>query len=91
MNITPPGQNIPWQRVIGGKGTISLPEGSRNAVRQRELLEQEGVKFDAQGRVDFELYAWEGPESAWLNERGLLAPKSLKKAKSAKPGQPTLF
>lgn len=89
MNITPPGQGIPWQRVIGGKGTISLPEGSRRAVNQRELLEQEAINFDDKGRVDFEQFAWDGPDAGWLNERGLNTPKSLRKPKT--PEQPKLF
>lgn len=92
MNITPPGQNIPWQRVIGGKGTISLPEGSRRAVNQRELLEQESIAFDDKGRVDFERYAWDGPAADWLSEHGLNPPKSLKKPPSQPPPeQPKLF
>jgi len=50
---------VPWQRVVGAGGKISLP-GSR----QRDLLEQEGVVFDEKGRIDLDTYSWEGPASS---------------------------
>lgn len=89
LNITPPAQDIPWQRVIGAKGTISLPAGSRRAALQRDLLAGEGVLFDTQGRVDFAVCGWEGPDAAWLAENGLLPPKTLRPP--AAPSQPMLF
>jgi methylated-DNA-protein-cysteine methyltransferase related protein len=79
MNNTPAGQGIPWQRVINSKGMISLPEGSRAALEQRERLESEGVSFDEKGRVNFEVCGWDGPDESWLRERGLYPPPSLKK------------
>ncbi len=42
-------RGIPWQRVLGSGGRILLPE--RAGLRQRELLESEGVRFVG-GRVD---------------------------------------
>lgn len=49
--------DVPWQRVINSQGRISERPG---AERQRELLEQEGVQFDAKGRVDLKKYGWNG-------------------------------
>ena len=72
--------DVPWQRVINSKGTISLPKGSSAADEQRALLEMEGVAFDEQGRVNFEVAGWDGPRESWLRERGLLSPCSLKKS-----------
>jgi hypothetical protein len=69
--------SIPWQRVINSQGKISLPEGSPEAAQQRVRLEDEGVEFDRQGRVDLRRYRWTGPDDAWLRERGLLARPSL--------------
>lgn len=47
--------DVPWQRVINSKGEISERDG---AEKQRQLLEQEGVKFDAKGKIDLNIYAW---------------------------------
>jgi methylated-DNA-protein-cysteine methyltransferase-like protein len=48
--------DVPWQRVINSKGEISLRPG---AEEQRRLLEEEGVEFDARGRVDLVRFGWE--------------------------------
>ena len=54
--------DVPWQRVINAKGKISVHgDGIGNAM-QRAILEQEGVIFDANDRVDFEKFGWLGPE-----------------------------
>ena len=50
-------QDVPWWRVINSKGEISLRPGAR---QQRERLEEEGVTFDARGRVDLKKYGWQG-------------------------------
>ena len=47
--------DVPWQRVINSQGKISERSG---AQRQRELLEQEGVEFDAKDRIDLKKYGW---------------------------------
>ena len=48
-------EGLPWWRVINAQGRISPRE---NAARQRELLEGEGVVFDASGRVDLDVFLW---------------------------------
>ena len=80
MAACPP--DVPWQRVINAQGKISPRPG---ADLQRQLLEQEGIRFDERGKVNFDLYGWQGPESTWLNEHHLLAPATLGKI------QPKLF
>jgi len=89
MYANPQGKSIPWQRVINGQGKISLPEGSKEALLQRELLEGEGVAFDDKDRVNFDVCGWEGPDEAWLAENGLYAPRPLRK--KPKDGQMNLF
>lgn len=42
-------QDVPWQRVVRKDG--SLPQGPGTDGRQRNLLEEEGVRFDEKGRV----------------------------------------
>jgi methylated-DNA-protein-cysteine methyltransferase-like protein len=57
MHALPAGTRVPWQRVVNAKGMISLPGSS--AERQRERLEQEGVLFDARGRIDLDRFLWQ--------------------------------
>ena len=52
--------DVPWQRVINSKGEISERAG---AERQRQLLEQESVKFDAKGRIDLKIFGWSGSQA----------------------------
>ena len=57
MHALPAGTRIPWQRVINAQGGISLP--GKSAIRQRELLEKEGVRFNARGRIDLDAFLWQ--------------------------------
>jgi len=50
-------QGVPWQRVINRRGRISLT--GPNAALQRALLEEEGVRFDAEGSVDLTEFGWQ--------------------------------
>jgi methylated-DNA-protein-cysteine methyltransferase related protein len=50
-------QLVPWWRVINAAGRIS---NEYNAALQRELLEAEGVVFDARGYVDLGRFLWNG-------------------------------
>ena len=58
LHAVPSGDSVPWQRVINSGGGIS-PRGGEAAL-QRRLLEAEGVRFDARGRVDLARYGWDG-------------------------------
>jgi methylated-DNA-protein-cysteine methyltransferase-like protein len=49
---------VPWQRVINARGQVSLRSVPGSHWGQRRLLEQEGVPFDASGRVDLETHGW---------------------------------
>lgn len=55
-HIRPP---VPWQRVINAQGRISLGAFDGGEL-QRSLLEAEGVRFDARGRVDLKRFGWPG-------------------------------
>jgi methylated-DNA-protein-cysteine methyltransferase-like protein len=51
-------EEVPWQRVINAKGMVS-PHGYGFGTHiQRELLEEEGVRFDEEGRIDFLVFRW---------------------------------
>ena len=68
MRAIPEGSDVPWQRVINSRGTISFQPGSPGEAVQRALLEAEGVVFDEQGRVDLKVYGWAGLDPVELNE-----------------------
>jgi methylated-DNA-protein-cysteine methyltransferase related protein len=59
MAQTPEGSRVPWQRVINSQRMISARSHSDGDVRQRVLLEKEGVKFDAKGRVNLKVFQWQ--------------------------------
>ena len=58
MAATPPNQGIPWHRVINSKGEISARKDGDGDQRQRQKLLDEGVLFDANGRVNFDRFGW---------------------------------
>jgi methylated-DNA-protein-cysteine methyltransferase-like protein len=60
LQAIPEGSDVPWQRVINSRGTISFPPGSPGATLQRALLEDEGIVFDEKGRVNLRVYGWKG-------------------------------
>jgi len=49
---------LPWHRVIGGAGRISLPRG-RGFEEQKSRLAAEGVAVGRGGRIDLKRFQWE--------------------------------
>jgi methylated-DNA-protein-cysteine methyltransferase related protein len=56
---------VPWQRIISKEGGIST-----RGLAQRQLLESEGVEFDARGYVIMARFRWDGPSAEWAAEHG---------------------
>jgi methylated-DNA-protein-cysteine methyltransferase-like protein len=58
-------EDVPWQRVVNASGGCStdrlpdIPDGL-----QRAILEGEGVRFEANGRIDLDRYRWQPPPMA---------------------------
>ena len=50
-------RRVPWHRVVNGSGRISERD-LFGAEIQRERLEEEGVPFDAAGRIDLDEARW---------------------------------
>lgn len=50
---------IPWWRVVNGRGVISTTTIDHTAQVQRALLEAEGVEFDASGQIDWKRFGWD--------------------------------
>lgn len=61
LRALPADTDVPWHRVINAEGRISLKARPPHETdRQRQLLEREGVSFDAEGRVDLGCFGWAG-------------------------------
>ena len=58
LNALPHSRSIPWHRVINAKGEISQRSKPGCDMRQRALLEHEGIEFDADGRVSLSTFRW---------------------------------
>lgn len=52
-------ENLPWHRIIGSGGRISLPPGA-GMEEQRALLIMEGVAVKDSGKVDIKNSLWSG-------------------------------
>jgi methylated-DNA-protein-cysteine methyltransferase-like protein len=54
-----PDRSIPWHRVINAQGKVSESPNRNGSDRlQRDLLEAEGVHFNADQRIDLKRYGW---------------------------------
>lgn len=58
LQSLPDGTSVPWQRVVNSQGVISPRCHPFAVLQQREMLEREGVVFDAKGRVPLKTYLW---------------------------------
>jgi methylated-DNA-protein-cysteine methyltransferase-like protein len=50
---------LPWQRVIGSPGRVSLPKPTKEYREQCRLLRREGVVVSAEGRVSLTRFGWD--------------------------------
>ena len=50
--------DVPWHRVINAQGQISNRGDVVRASEQQRLLQAEGIRFDAAGRVDLKKLRW---------------------------------
>lgn len=56
---------IPWQRVVARDGRIST-----RGLSQRQVLEAEGIAFDAADHIIMARHQWDGPSSEWAEAHG---------------------
>jgi methylated-DNA-protein-cysteine methyltransferase related protein len=52
------GQGVPWQRVINSQGACSTGRMTMPVNLQQNMLECEGVTFNASAKCDLETYMW---------------------------------
>ena len=58
LHNLPEDSSVPWHRVINAKGEISPRSAGDSHELQRLLLEGEGVRVDARGRIDLRVFRW---------------------------------
>lgn len=58
LHALPRGTAVPWHRVLNAAGRISPRAVPGGELVQRRLLEREGVRFDARGRVRLAEAGW---------------------------------
>jgi methylated-DNA-protein-cysteine methyltransferase-like protein len=58
LHALPSGTAVPWHRVLNARGEVSLRTAPGPELTQRMLLEREGVRFNARGRVDLRTVGW---------------------------------
>lgn len=58
LGMLPEGHSVPWFRVIRNTGQIAFPDGSDTFIRQKTLLEQDGVEV-INGRVSMQRFRWQ--------------------------------
>jgi methylated-DNA-protein-cysteine methyltransferase-like protein len=56
LHALTPDKRVPWHRVVGAGGKISL--GGEGYSIQRKLLETEGVEFTAGGKIPLSQFGW---------------------------------
>ena len=66
----PDGSTTPWQRVVNARGELSVRSEFDAAPRQRLYLLEEGVVFDAAGRIDLKRFRWRPRRRAPGRPRG---------------------
>ena len=58
LHALPDTSAVPWHRVINAAGAVSRRASPGGELTQRQLLECEGVRFDARGRVRLAAVRW---------------------------------
>jgi len=59
LHALPEDSGVPWHRVISTRGEVSARGEPGWEHIQRALLEGEGVRFDASGRVSLTRFQWQ--------------------------------
>ena len=70
LHFMPKPSDIPWWRVINARGAISYKGRGSSADQQRTMLEDEGIVFNADDRVDLTRVRWWPPPGSGSGEQG---------------------
>lgn len=58
-------KDVPCHRVINRDGELSGAWAWSDPNLMRQLLAEEGIEFDARGRVDLRRFGWEPDAESW--------------------------
>ena len=83
--------DVPWQRVINAQGKVSPRADSWGTEVQRLRLEEEGIVFGADQKVNLAVVRWSGPDIEWLLEIGYTPDEPKGPEDSQDSVQPRLF
>ncbi|WP_040196979.1 MGMT family protein [Candidatus Soleaferrea massiliensis] len=67
LHVNPQPDVIPCFRVVNRFGEVSKAFAFGGENRQVALLEQEGVEFTPDGRVDLKRFQWDGAQASQLS------------------------
>src|SRR6056297_981891 len=59
LGALPAGSSVPWHRVVGAAGRLSLGPATRAGAEQRRRLGQEGITVSDSGRLPFAACRWQ--------------------------------
>lgn len=85
LHALPAHTAVPWHRVVNAQGRISLPAAA-GGLRQRQLLEAEGVTFRGNGRIALDRHGWRPASARGRSARGDDATSSAGRARAAGSG-----
>lgn len=60
--------DVPWQRVINSQGKCSTSKLTMPMNLQQELLEAEGIEFNAAGKCEMSRFQWSSEGSVPAND-----------------------
>jgi methylated-DNA-protein-cysteine methyltransferase related protein len=58
LNSCARSHQLPWQRVLNSRGTISFHRESEEFAAQRRLLLKEGIEVSVTGALSLAIYQW---------------------------------
>jgi methylated-DNA-protein-cysteine methyltransferase-like protein len=58
LHSLPEEETVPWQRVVNASGGVSPRCHPYAVLQQRQMLEREGVFFDANDRINLSRFLW---------------------------------
>lgn len=59
LHAAPESSGLPWHRVVNASGQVSPRAEPGSDYLQRDLLQAEGLSFDARDRIDLGRYRWQ--------------------------------
>ena len=80
MHALPDDSDVPWHRVLNARGAVSRRAEPAAETLQRALLEGEGLRFDARGRLDLARCRFQ-PRAGRVARRRRPAPRRVRRAR----------